>query len=42
MNSLSLNPRFDIFRLNFPKELIPNEIYEKWSKLLNKDNKNVM
>ena len=41
MNSLSLNPRFDIFRLNFPKELIPNEIYEKWSKLLNKNNKNV-
>ena len=33
MNSLSLNPRFDIFRLNFPKELIPNEIYEKWSNI---------
>ncbi len=42
MNSLSLNPRFDTFRFAFPKELIPDEIYEKWYNLLNKYDKNVI
>ena len=35
MNSLSLSPRFDLFRLVFPKELIPAEIYQKWYDLMN-------
>lgn len=42
MNSLSLNPRFDTFRFAFPKELIPDEIYQKWYDVLNKYDKNVI
>lgn len=42
MNSLSLNPRFDTFRFAFPKELIPDEIYQKWYNVLNKYDKNVI
>lgn len=40
MNSLSLNPRFDKFRLAFPKELIPSNIYDKWYKAINRNCKN--
>lgn len=41
MNSLSLSPRFDLFRLSFPKELIPDEIYDKWYNLMNDLDKQV-
>lgn len=41
MNALSLSPRFDLFRLTLPKEFIPNEIHEKWYKLLNQYDKQV-
>lgn len=31
---LSLAPRYDLFRFEFPKEFIPGEIYEKYQKYL--------
>lgn len=34
---LSLSPRFDLFRFNFPKDFLPQEIEEKYSIILNKD-----
>lgn len=42
MNSLSLNPRFDTFRFALPKELVPDEIYQKWYDVLNRYDKNVI
>ena len=34
---LSLSPRYDLFRFNFPIDFLPEEIEEKYSKILNKD-----
>lgn len=37
MLSLSLSPRLDLFRFAFPKDFIPKEIEEKYSKVLYKN-----
>ena len=34
---LSLNPRFDLFRFNLPKDFLDPEIQEKYAKLLSKN-----
>ncbi len=36
---LSLNPRYNLFRLCIPKEFIPPQIEEKWTEILNRDDK---
>lgn len=36
---LSLNPRYNLFRFCIPKELIPEDILEKWTEILNRDYK---
>lgn len=41
MNTLSISPRADLFRFILPKDFIPAELEDKYSKLLNKD-KNVI
>ena len=41
MNSLSLSPRLDLFSFKFPKDFLPDEINEKYAKILNKE-KNVI
>lgn len=41
MNSLSLSPRLDLFSFKFPKDFLPDEINEKYAKVLNKE-KNVI
>ena len=35
---LSLSPRYDLFKLVLPKDFLPSEVIEKYSKLLNKEN----
>lgn len=35
---LSLSPRFDLFTLKFPKIFIPQELNDKYSKIINKEN----
>ena len=34
---LSLSPRYDLFRFSFPKDFLPNEVEEKYQKLLSKN-----
>ena len=34
---LSLSPRYDLFRFNLPKDFLPPEVEEKWTKYLNKE-----
>lgn len=34
----SLSPRFDLFRFEFPKDWVPQEIQEKYQRILNQDN----
>lgn len=34
---LSLSPRYDLFKFQFPRDFIPREIDEKYSKLINED-----
>jgi hypothetical protein len=34
---LSLSPRYDLFRFAFPKDFIPQEIEEKYRKIINKN-----
>ena len=34
---LSLSPRYDLFRFNFPKDFLPQEVEQKYRKILNKD-----
>lgn len=34
---LSLSPRYDLFRFAFPKDFIPQEVAEKYQKILNKN-----
>ena len=34
---LSLSPRYDLFRFQFPRDFLPKEIEEKYNKILNKD-----
>ena len=41
MNTLSLSPRLDLFVFKFPKDFLPEEIIEKYSKVINKE-KNVI
>ena len=32
---LSLSPRYDLFRFTFPKNVLPEEVYNKYEKILN-------
>jgi len=41
MNTLSVSPRFDLFRFVFPKDFLPKEVEEKYLKVINED-KNVI
>ena len=34
---LSLSPRYDLFRFQFPRDFIPTEIEQKYYKIINKD-----
>lgn len=34
---LSLSPRYDLFRFNFPKDFLPKEVEEKYAKILAQD-----
>lgn len=34
---LSLSPRYDLFRFQFPRDFLPTEISEKYTKILNKE-----
>lgn len=34
---LSLSPRYDLFRFQFPRDFLPREIEEKYTKIINKD-----
>ena len=34
---LSLSPRYDLFRFNFPKGFIPEEVHNKWKTILARD-----
>ena len=34
---LSLSPRYDLFKFQFPRDFIPRDIDEKYSKLINED-----
>lgn len=38
MKSLSLSPRFDLFRFQFPKDFLPKEVEEKYQSIINKNN----
>lgn len=37
MNSLSLSPRFDLYRFVLPKDFLPTEVEEKYSLLISKE-----
>lgn len=34
---LSLSPRFDLFKFTFPKDFLPKEVEEKYSKIINQN-----
>lgn len=34
---LSLSPRTDLFRFELPKSIMPDDIYNKWSEIINRD-----
>ena len=38
---LSVSPRWDLFRFNFPKDFLPKEVEEKYANMLNQD-KNII
>lgn len=37
MSTLSLSPRFDLFRFALPDDFLPDPVVEKWKKFLNKE-----
>lgn len=41
MNTLSVSPRWDLFRFTFPKTFLPTEVEEKYSTIINQD-KNII
>ena len=41
MNTLSLSPRADLFHFKFPKDFLPKEVEEKYTKAINRE-KNVI
>ena len=34
---LSLSPRYDLFKFSFPKDFLPKEVEEKYSRIISKD-----
>lgn len=41
-NMLSLNPRFDSYVLKFPKDFIPQSVFDKYTAVINRFDKGVM